>query len=82
MNRNILGKLVSYAMKTGRKIDYLEALQYPICPVPLSLNHVNGTKRSCVKSDLRKIIIPNQSDTPLHPPAENTIFIYELMPAI
>ena len=52
VNRNILGKLLSYSMNTENKIDFKEALKYPLSPVPLSLCHADGTKKSCKKADI------------------------------
>ena len=54
INRNVLGQLVSYSLKSDYKIDFEEALKYPLAKIPLSLCHANGTKRSSPKSDLLK----------------------------
>ena len=56
VNRNILGKLLSYSIKTENKIDFKEALKYPLSPVPLCLCHADGTKRSRKKADIYDII--------------------------
>ena len=56
VNRNILGKLLSYSMQTENKIDFKEDLKYPLSPVLLSLCHADGTKRSCKKADIYNVI--------------------------
>ena len=57
INRNILGMLLSLAAKTNRNIDFQNALQYPLSPVPLSLANHDGTKRISTKSKLTESII-------------------------
>ena len=39
INRNILGKLVSYSAISGKVVDYSAALKYPLSPIPLSICH-------------------------------------------
>ena len=56
VNRNILGTLISYQLKTGRNIDFEKALSYPLSPVPLSISHPDGTRRKTGKSKLKDII--------------------------
>jgi hypothetical protein len=57
VNRNILGALASYSLKTGTAVDFEKALQYPLSPVPLSISHADGTQRGNVKSKLKDIIL-------------------------
>ena len=43
-------------MKTENKIDFKVVLKYSLPPVPLSLCHTDGTKRSCKKTEIYNII--------------------------
>ena len=52
MNRNVLGELVSYSMNSDYKIDFEEALKYPLAKIQPSLCHADRTKWSSSKSDL------------------------------
>ena len=56
VNRNILSTLIFYEMKTGKLIDYEKALQYPLTPVPLSICHPDGNRRTTGKSKLKDIL--------------------------
>ena len=57
VNRNILGALNSFSLKTGVAVDYKKALGYPLNPCPLSICHADGRKRSNKKSDLKDILL-------------------------
>ena len=57
VNRNVLNKLLAYSAKTGKTINFKETLSYPLSPVPLSLAHPDGTRRSTTKSALTDILI-------------------------
>ena len=57
VNRNILGALNSFCLKTGVAVDYEKALQYPLSPVPLSICYADGRKRSNQKSDLKNVLL-------------------------
>ena len=57
VNRNILGALNSFSLKTGIAVNYKKALAYPLNPCPLSISHADGRKRSNKKSDLKEILI-------------------------
>lgn len=46
VNRNILGTLNSYSLKTGRPVDFSKALQYPLTPIPLSICNADQTENS------------------------------------
>ena len=37
INRNVLGQLVSYSLKSDYKIDFEEALKYPLAKIPLRI---------------------------------------------
>ena len=49
VNRNILGTLISYQLKTGCNIDFEKALCYPLFPVPLSISHPDDTRKKLKK---------------------------------
>ena len=50
VNRNILAKLTSSSTKTGKAVNFEDALKYPLSPVPLSLAFPDGSKRHTQKS--------------------------------
>ena len=54
--REILGDLLSLAMKSSQVIDFKEALKYLLSLLPLSLCFPESSKRSPAKSVLMKII--------------------------
>ena len=56
VNRNILGKLLSIAASSEHNIDFQKVLEYPLSPIPLSLAHPDGSRRTCAKSKLTEII--------------------------
>ena len=57
VNRNIIGNLLSFTVKTGRVIDFEKALQYPLSSIPLSISHPDGSRRETAKSKLKGIIV-------------------------
>ena len=46
-------------MKESKTTDFVKALHYPLCEVPLSLANTDGTMRKTNKSKLANIIISN-----------------------
>ena len=52
VNRNIMARLISWSVKSGKAVDFKEALRYPLCPIPLSIAFPDGSKRSTAKSKL------------------------------
>ena len=56
VNRNILGKLLSITASSEHNIDFQKVLEYPLSPIPLSLAHPDGSRRTCTKSKLTEII--------------------------
>ena len=56
VNRNILGKLLSITASSEHNIDFQKVLKYPLSPIPLSLAHPDGSRRTCTKSKLTEII--------------------------
>ena len=65
VNRNILGALNSFSLKTNIAVDYKKALKYPLSPCPLSISHADGRKRSNQKSDLKDILLNSSDELPL-----------------
>ena len=63
VNRNILGTLNSYSIKTGRAVDFEKALSYPLSPVPLSISNPDGSRRSTAKSKLKDILLQFRETT-------------------
>ena len=61
VNRNILGALNSFSLKTGVAVDYQKALVCPLNPCPLSIRHTDGRKRSNKKSDLKEILLDDET---------------------
>ena len=84
VNRNILGKLLSHSINHNKRIDFSEALKYPLSPTPLSISHPDAKKRSCNKSDLLlPLILPNQSDSYRNPCSNNlSAYVYDVMVGI
>ena len=80
VNRNIPGTLLAYSMKSGRTVDFKEALKFPLSPVPLSLSHANGIKRKCNKSDFMKMI--QSTEMILETDHQGKTLIYELIAGI
>ena len=63
MNRDKFGKLITTSSKTGKVINFSNALTYPLCTVPLSVANADGSKRKTTKSNLFGELIKNtQSD--------------------
>lgn len=56
VNRNILATLLALSAKHSKPIDFEVALRYPLCSVPLSLAHPDGTRRKTTKNSLMKVI--------------------------
>ena len=48
-------------MKTGKAINFVDALNYSLSPVPVSIANANGSKK-INKSTLHKIILKNNSN--------------------
>ena len=76
VNRDILGVLVSYDQLSEEKIDYKEALKYPLSPIPQSLSHADGFKRSNKKSQVNDIIAKHRSSEFISPPCGNSSVAY------
>ena len=56
--RNESKYISSYSMKYAAALDFREVLQYPICPVPLSIiNGDDGTRRRTSKSKLKEVFL-------------------------
>ena len=67
VNQDILGTLLSFSAKSEQAIDFAKALEYPLCPVPLSLANPDGSRRVTSKSKLIEVIIKNVKSPVSHP---------------
>jgi hypothetical protein len=56
VNREILGTLLALTAKTEKVINFENALEYPLCSVPLSLACPGGTPRKTAKSKLLDVL--------------------------
>ena len=77
VNRDILGRLLSTSLKESKTIDFVKALHYPLCEVPLSLTNADGTMRKTNKSKLASMIISNTSTTDIS--KQQTAYIIDVM---
>ena len=57
VNRSILSALNSYSIKSAVVLDFWQLLQYPLCPVPLSIYNSDGTRRRTNKSKLKELLL-------------------------
>ena len=53
----ILSALNSYSIKSAVALDFRQLLQYPLCPVPLSICNGDGTRRRTNKSKLKESLL-------------------------
>ena len=65
-----------YDQLSEEKVDYKEARKYPLLPIPLSLSHADGFKRSNKKSQVNDIIAKHRSSEFIYPPCENSSISY------
>lgn len=83
VNRDILSKLLSIAIKQDKKIDFEKSLEYPLSEVPLSICNADGSMRKTCKSKLSKAILSRtNSETPPRIKKEQSAFIIDLMALI
>jgi hypothetical protein len=85
VNRDILGTLLALTPRTEKVINFENALEYPLCSVPLSLACPDGTPRKTAKSKLLDVL-RKRCRLPLTHPRENqpqkgsvAAFIIDLM---
>ena len=79
-NRSFLSRLVHYAMKPGKSVDYEEALKHPLSVIPASLSHGDGTKRKNNKSELTDLVLGmGNKVTRSSPRNEETAYIVDLI---
>ena len=45
--------VTNYAMKSGKSVDYEEAIKYPLSVIPASLSHGDGTKKMNINQSHR-----------------------------
>ena len=48
--------MLSITASSEHNIDFQKVLKYPLSPIPLSLAHPDGSRRTCTKSKLTEII--------------------------
>ena len=60
-NREIIGTLL--ALNFEKLINFETALQYSLCPIPLSLAHPHGTRCKMTKSALMKVVKSYKTST-------------------
>ena len=73
--QNILGKLLSISAKAAKPINFEEALEYPLYPVPLRLAHPDVSRRSTQKSKLLQVLGIKESNCILPQKEESTLTI-------
>ena len=56
-------KSLALRAKHKKLINFEIALQYPLCPVPLSLENPDGSRRKTTKSALMKVVRSYESST-------------------
>ena len=82
-NRNIIGKLLSISARHQKPINFENAFQYPLYPVPLNLAYPDGSKRETQKSKLLEAILPSIPEYQnLDLDRENTAFVIDLIAQI
>ena len=83
-NRKIIGTMLALSAKHYRLINFKTALQYFLCPVPLSLAHPDGTRRKTTKSALMKVVKSYKTsiEEDKSPPKQNATFLVDLMALI
>ena len=52
----------SYSLKSGVAVNYREALEFPLCPIPLSICNAGGTRRYITKSKLKECLMAGITD--------------------
>ena len=57
VNRSILSAFNSYSIKSAVARDFRQLLQYPLCPVPLSICNGNVTRRRTNKSKQKEVLL-------------------------
>ena len=57
VNRSKLRALNSHSIKSAIALDFRQLLQYPLCPVPLSICNGDGTKGRTNKSKRREVLL-------------------------
>ena len=82
VNRNVLGTLLGYSIKSGKKVDFEKALKYPLSPIPLSIANGDGTKRKTNKSKLTKILLRNFNEASIPEKKSNSAYVTDLMAVI
>ena len=79
-NQEIIGTLFALSVKLDKLINFETALQYFLCPVPLSFAHPDGTRRKTTESTLMKIIksYKTRTEEDKSTPKQNATFLVDL----
>ena len=81
VNQEIIRTLLVLSAKRDKLINFETALQYSLCPVPLALAHLKGTRRKTTKNASIKVVksyITNTEEDK-SPPKQTAAFLVELM---
>ena len=74
---------MSFSAKNETAINMEKALEYPLFPVPLSIAHPDGTRRTNQKSDLLGIIKNHHKSRNIPLPSKNNaVFIIDIIAQI
>ena len=75
---------MALSAKHDKLINVKTALQYSLCPVPLSLAYPDDTRRKMTKSALMKVVKSYKTSTEedKSPPKQNAAFLVDLMALI
>ena len=56
VNRNMLGSLLAFSVKSGKAIDMEKALEFPLSAISLSISNADGSRRQTSKSKLMQVL--------------------------
>ena len=62
VNRNILGALDYYSLKTGKPVDFKKTLSYSLSPLLLTICKLDGTRRQTTKCKLKDVLLQDLED--------------------
>ena len=77
--------MLALSAKHEKLINFEIALQYPLCPVPISLANPDGSRRKTTKRALMKVVRSYENSTDEEetaPPKQNSAFLVNLMALI
>ena len=62
VNRNILGALNYYSLKTGKPVDFKKVQSYSLSSLPLSICKLDGTRQQTAKCKLKDMLLQDLED--------------------